>query len=152
MKRGEEKRTQQYLHCATDTTVKGEEKKNEKKKGKTNATTVSLLYYVNSQLHEVVTRLCSRYCKGRVLQGSSEYIATASCYCYLLCPKLMTICGAVWLLPGCVWPCAGVDVVWLLLSSFALFRRSRRFCFLSVGADYQLWVVGCSWSAEGRSW
>ena len=75
VKRGEEKRTQQYLHCATDTTVKGEEKKKEKKKGETNAT-VSLLYYVNSQLHELVTKLCSRYCKGRVLQGSSEY-----CYC-----------------------------------------------------------------------
>ena len=54
---------------------KREEKKKEKEKGETNAT-VSLLYYVNSQLHEVVTRLCSRYCKGRVLQGSSEY-----CYC-----------------------------------------------------------------------
>ena len=72
--REEKKRTQQYLHCETDT-VKG---KKRKKKEKTNAT-ASLLYYVNmvpyskregNQLHKVVTMLCSRYTVK--VQGSTS--------------------------------------------------------------------------------
>ena len=52
-------------------------------------------------------------------------------------PKLMTICGAVCVLNSCVWPCSGVGVVWLLLSSFAF-------------SQWDL-IAGCGWwVARGR--
>ena len=64
--------------------------------------------------------------------------------CYV--PKLMTICGAVCVLHGCFWPCSGIDVVWLLLSSFAFFRAASVLYFGQ-------WVLidGCGWwGARGR--